>query len=94
MLAFVGNGTKSGVPEGGTVDLGGEMEAALNGDDSLSSSEEDNGAPVSRSIFHVHEGDSSCSLGSRIEMHVLHSTTRVVKLVSSCKKGGYELQDS
>ena len=91
MLAFVGNGTKSGVPEGRTVDLGGEMEAALNGDDSLSSSEEDNSAPVSRSIFHVHEGDSSCSLRSRIEMHVLHSTTRVVKLVSWCKKGGYEL---
>lgn len=47
MLALVDEGANSGVPEGGSVDLGGDMEAALNGDDSSSSSEEDSSAPVS-----------------------------------------------
>eukprot|EP00903_Cladosiphon_okamuranus_P013924 g12951.t1 len=46
VLALVDEGTKNGVPGGGMVDLGGNMEAALNNDGSLSSSEEDNSAPV------------------------------------------------
>lgn len=41
------------LPGGGTVDLGGDMEAALNGDDSSSSLEEDNSAPVSLSIKNI-----------------------------------------